>query len=288
MRGQQVLVLENDDLKASLRQAAAAVEKAEAEVIVEQATVENARANVASAVADVAGARADLLSLKAKKEDAARHLARMTRLYQDESIARETYDSALTSFDVAQAETNSAKARIDAALAHEIAGRAQLRMAESQILASEAAVKTAKADLLFRRAKLDETVISSPIAGIVVNRLMEAGETTNAGATVLTLVDPASLYIRVDLEETMVSKLTLGSEATIRVEGLDRVFQGKVVEIGRYGEFATQRDVIRGRLDIKTFKVKIAATDPDDLLKPGMTVDVSIKDTTHDTEEHRR
>jgi hypothetical protein len=54
------------------------------------------------------------------------------------------------------------------------------------------------------------------------------------------------------------------------------VFKGKVSELGRYAEFATQRDVTRGRQDIKTFRVKINIEDSAGLLKPGMTVEVEI------------
>ena len=56
--------------------------------------------------------------------------------------------------------------------------------------------------------------------------------------------------------------MTIGSEAPVTVEAMPgRVFKGKVYEIGRYGEFATQRDVTRGRQDIKTFRVKIKVED---------------------------
>lgn len=55
-----------------------------------------------------------------------------------------------------------------------------------------------------------------------------------------------------------------------------RTFGGRVVEINRYAQFATQTDVTRGRQDIKTFKVRIAVTDQSGYLKPGMTVGVDI------------
>jgi HlyD family secretion protein len=71
--------------------------------------------------------------------------------------------------------------------------------------------------------------------------------------------------------------VALDSEAFIRAEGIPgKVFKGKVSEIGRYAEFATQRDVTRGRQDIKTFRVKVKVTDTGGVLKPGMTVEVEI------------
>jgi HlyD family secretion protein len=71
--------------------------------------------------------------------------------------------------------------------------------------------------------------------------------------------------------------VVLDGRASVTAEGLPgRVFKGKISEIGRYAEFATQRDVVRGREDIKTFRVKVRVEDPDGLLKPGMTVEVAI------------
>ncbi|MBU4263283.1 MAG: efflux RND transporter periplasmic adaptor subunit [Proteobacteria bacterium] len=288
--GQQVMTLENEDLTASRNQAAAAVDKAEAEVIIAWAAIENARANGQSAAADIATARADLLRFQAGEEDAGRHLKRITKLYRQESVARETYDSAVTAYDMARAETHAARTRIDSARARQNAAQAQLRMTQSQQQSAEAGVREARAELQFSLARLADTIITSPLAGTVVNRVVEKGETITAGVTALTIVDLGSLYARVDLDEKMISDLALDNEAVIRAEGLPgRVFQGKVTDIGRYAEFATQRDVIRGRQDIKTFRVKITLTDNEGLLKPGMTVDVEIRErTADDPEKHRR
>jgi HlyD family secretion protein len=69
----------------------------------------------------------------------------------------------------------------------------------------------------------------------------------------------------------------LGNDASVTVESRPgKVFRGRVSEIGRYAEFATQRDVTRGRQDIKTFRVKIKVDDKEGILKPGMTVSVEI------------
>ena len=106
-------------------------------------------------------------------------------------------------------------------------------------------------------------------------------EHATAGATIMTVVDPANLYVRIDLEETAVAAVPLHAAARITAEGLPgKEFAGRVIEIGRYAEFATQRDVTRGRQDIKTFRVKVKPDDPGGLLKPGMTVFAEIKKKT--------
>jgi len=154
---------------------------------------------------------------------------------------------------------------------------AQLRTAENQLNSAKASLRQSEATLTYSRAKLAETAIKSPISGIVVFRALEKGETVSPGTTILTIVDVDNLYVRVNIEETMIGGIALNREAVIRTEGApDRLFKGTVSEIGRYAEFATQKDVARGRQDIKTFKVKIAVPNSGGFLKPGMTVLVEI------------
>jgi HlyD family secretion protein len=106
---------------------------------------------------------------------------------------------------------------------------------------------------------------------------MEKGETVSSGMTIITIVDTDNLYVRVDIEETLIGYAVLGGEAFITADGIpNKVFEGRVSEIGRYAEFATQRDVTRGRQDIKTFRIKIRVADSQGLLKPGMTTEVKI------------
>lgn len=113
--------------------------------------------------------------------------------------------------------------------------------------------------------------------GMVTFRALEQGETVAPGVTVLTVVDQRNLFIRVDLEERQVGRVAVGSTAMIGVESLPgQRFSGTVAEISRYGEFATQRDVVRGRQDLRTFKIRIDLGEHGGRLKPGMTVDVSI------------
>ena len=46
--------------------------------------------------------------------------------------------------------------------------------------------------------------------------------------------------------------------------------------IGQEGNFATERDVRRGRQDIRTFYVKVQVLQSERELKPGMTAEVAF------------
>ena len=51
---------------------------------------------------------------------------------------------------------------------------------------------------------------------------------------------------------------------------------GRIMAIGQEGQFATERDVRRGRQDIRTFYVKVRVLQEREEAKPGMTAEVSF------------
>jgi len=276
-KGATVIELENDDLKASVEQALAGVEKAKAEVSVSESAIESSKANILSAEAEMKNADAEIEKARVQMEEAKRHLDRFDALYKKELVSKESFETAVVNYDTAVANYNSSKANLTAASSKRDAAVAQLKTAENQLNSAKAGLRQSEATLTYSRAKLAETAIKSPISGVVVFRALEKGETVSPGTTILTIVDVDNLYVRVDIEETLIGNIALNSEAVIRMEGApDRVFKGKVSEIGRYAEFATQKDVGRGRQDIKTFRVKIAVPHSGGFLKPGMTVPVEI------------
>jgi RND family efflux transporter MFP subunit len=142
---------------------------------------------------------------------------------------------------------------------------------------ADAGYAAAEAAVDYDRVKLSEAQILSPLDGTVVYQGFAPGEMVSPGQTVLTVVDTRHLYARVDVDETRIGGVALGAPAIVTTIGEPpRELAGRVSEIGRYADFATQRDVTRGRQDIRTFRVKVEVNDPSGVLKPGMTVEVSI------------
>lgn len=275
--GQTVITLESEDLKASADQAAAGVERAKAGISTARASIESTRANMLSADADMKSAAADMAKAGAQMEESQREAARAKELFAKEFISRESRDQIVAAYDINAAAYYSSKEKLDSSRSKKNAAVSQLNSSVSQLSSSRAALKEAEAARAFAGSKLADTVLKTPVAGTVIFKAMEKGETVSPGVTILTLVDLNSLYARVDLDETKIGGVVLNSPAAVTVDGMPgKKFQGKITEIGRYAEFATQRDVIRGRQDIKTFRVKVKIEDPAGLLKPGMTVEVEI------------
>ncbi|NKE73707.1 HlyD family secretion protein [Candidatus Manganitrophus noduliformans] len=220
------------------------------------AQVAQAEANVQRGEAGLVNARAQIEKAKATLEDARRNIDRLSSLRQEGLVSDSDWDSARTRLELAGAE---------------------LKAAEAEARSAAAELKQRQANLNLVEIRLKETEIHAPIGGVVTLKAFEAGEMVSPGATILTLIDPNSVWARVNLEEGEVGKVRIGARAEIFVGSLpNRVFEGKVSEVGAEGGFATQRDVTRGRQDIKTFRVKVRALSPEGLLKPGMTARVRI------------
>jgi HlyD family secretion protein len=275
--GKVVITLESDDLRASVEQARAGVEKAKAEVKVSESAIGNAQANIVTAEADIRTAESDLDKVRVQMELAKSEMDRSNALYKKDFISKESVDIAVTAYNASVADYTSSKSRLASANSKRDAALAQLETAENQLKSVRANLKQSEASLSFNIAKLADMTITSSISGTVVFKSLEKGETVSPGMTILTIVNTGNLYTRVDIDETLIENVALNSEANIRTEGNPKkLFKGEVSEIGRYAEFATQRDVTRGRQDIKTFRVKIKLKDPGGVLKPGMTVEVEI------------
>ena len=275
--GQAVITLESEDIKASVEQAMAGVERADAGVKVAEASVENGRATVLAAEAEAKSAESDIEYAGARMEESGRQAERRKELFSKNLISMESRDQVVTEYWANAASYASSKERLNAARARKEVAASQSKAAISQLNASKAAVKEARANLAVSRSKLDDMTIRSPVTGTVIFKSLEKGETVGPGLAILTIVDLNNLYARVDFDETKIGRVVLNGSAKVTVEGVPgKVFGGRIIEVGRHGEFATQRDVVRGREDIRTFRVKVRVDDPSGTLKPGMTVDVEI------------
>lgn len=147
--------------------------------------------------------------------------------------------------------------------------------AATQLLQSQAAVASAAANLQFYKDQLRDTRIVSPIDGVVVNKALEVGEWVTPGTPILTVDDLSNIWARVDVQETELRTIRVGAPALIAIPSTPpAVYPGRVTAIGQEGQFATQRDVRRGRQDIRTFYVKVRVLQGRGELKPGMTAEV--------------
>lgn len=255
----------------------AGVIRVKADITSSEAAIKNSEANLNSSEAEIKSAEADMERLKVEMEETLRQKQRKERLHDGGFISKPEMDLGTTSYESSKASYNVSDARVKAAVSKREAAASQLNSSISLLASAKARLKEAEAALKLQEARLRDTEIVSPISGVVVFKGMEAGEVVSPGATIVTIVDMEDLWVRADIEETMIGLVRVGDEAVISTDGMPGIsFKGAVAEIGREADFATLKDVTRGRQDIKTFRVKIKIEDKTGTLKPGMTVKVKL------------
>ena len=229
----------------------------------------NYYAQSASALgSQVAAGQADLAAAEAQDSSAVADLAntrlvrdRILALFKEGGVTQQQADSANTALTMAQA-------RADAADRQVAAKRSALAAAGSQQQAARA--QTAKADV-----RLSYSELRAPLAGLVDVRAAQLGEVVLAGQPVITLIDPDSLWIRADVEESYIDRVRIGDTLTVRLpSGARRT--GTVFYRGVDAGFATQRDVSRTKRDIKTFEIRLRVPNQDRRLAVGMTAYVLL------------
>jgi HlyD family secretion protein len=195
-------------------------------------TLFNAQLDEAEAV--LKHARVIEASLGTAVEDAQRALARAGQLAARQLIAQSDLDAARTAVGEATAEaTAGALQAIDAASAVDQA-----------------------------RQALAQTIISSPVGGIVVGRNAGVGQTV--GATLESPVlfniatDLTHLEMQIDVDEADAAEVQAGEPATFEVESYrHETFEGRVAAAAG-------------------FTTRIEVSNPDERLRPGMTATVVL------------
>jgi RND family efflux transporter MFP subunit len=191
----------------------------------------------------LAQAQGDLANALGDLHDAERTIARERKLYAEGVVSAKERDDAVT----------------------------HLERSRGAVLAAQASVQ-------LYSDQLRDTAIASPISGIVVSKNLEVGEWVTPGTAILTIDDLSTVWARIDLQETDLGAIKLGTPAQVTLPTKPpQIYTGEVMAIGQEGQFATETDVRRGRQDIRTFYVKVRVLQAGDNLKPGMTAEVTFQ-----------
>jgi HlyD family secretion protein len=222
------------------------VKKGQMIALIDPATFE---AQVEQARAGLLTAKANLERSEATLADALRAMNRAKELIAKDLIAKSESDTAETNFLTAQAQVSASKAQVSQA---------------------EASLKNAETNLRY-------TKIISPVDGIVVSRNVDVGQTVAASFQTPTLFtiaqDLTKMQINANVDEADIGRIKAGMDAEFTVDAYpEMTFEGKVFQV-RNAPIIIQ--------NVVTYDVVIKVDNPDLLLKPGMTANVSIILSTH-------
>jgi HlyD family secretion protein len=246
-QGQLLAVLESRDLAAGEAESRAQVAQAEA----------NLR-NTSSATAPDAAVKAqtDVDAARQTEEAAKRLLDNREKLFQQGALARKLVDEAQVSY--AQAHGALLAAQEHLRTLQSVGNPEQIKGAASQVEAAKSHLQSSEVQVSYSR-------IVSPIAGVVSDRPLYAGEMASPGIPLLTVMDISKVVARANVPQDQAASVKIGQPATIAMLGASETLEGKVTVVSP----ATDPNST-------TLQVWVQADNPGEKLKPGTSVHVTI------------
>jgi HlyD family secretion protein len=255
--------------------------------------IDRTRAERASAVAQLrlleAGSRAEDIGQARAQVDAA--MSESAALDAEIVSARLDLDRYQSLLDVNAGTTkqrDDVKARLDVAIARQRAAQDRVRAAREtlarfeagsrpeEIQAARARVAAADAQIAVLEKTLRDGQVTSPISGIVTEKLAEAGEIVARGTPLVVVTDLDRAWANLFVPEPMVPRLALGQRATVVTDAGGQSLEGKVTFISPRAEF-TPRNVQTAEERSKlVYRIKVSVDNRKGILKLGMPVDAEL------------
>jgi RND family efflux transporter MFP subunit len=121
--------------------------------------------------------------------------------------------------------------------------------AKAQYEASEAQLEQAREAVAAAEAMLSYTVIRAPISGIVVDKLMDVGDTTQPGRPILSIYDPSLLRLEAAVPESMAAGLKKGDRIPFVIDALqgseEEPIEGPIEEIVPEADAASRSVLVK-------------------------------------------
>jgi HlyD family secretion protein len=253
--GQVLFVLDSPEVAAKEQQAQGALEAARA---VADKADEGARSE------DIRAAQANWKRAEAGATLADATYQRVQNLFNEGVMTRQKRDEALAQARSSRELSNAARAQYDQALAG--ARDQDKRAAQGQVRQAQGAV--AEVD-----AARDEVNGRAPMAGEINKRMSDIGELVPAGYPVFTLVDIDRMWVSVNLRESQMRGLKVGTRLRGNVPALDRDAEFEVYFINPAGDYATWRATRQSSgYDVRSFEIRLRPVAPIEGFRPGMSV----------------
>lgn len=243
------------------------------QVSVDEATISMRKAELELSVAgsrvqEIQVAKQTLIDARADLELKRAEFRRRQELLAEQGVSDEDIDRAASQLKRAQATYERAKQTHDQVVEG---------TRKEEIAVRRANLQSAREALQMSRLKLNYTVLSAPVSGVVLVRQAELGEVVSAGTPVVTIADVEHLWMRGYLNETDLGRVKWGQSATIHTDTFsDKTYQGRVSFISSQAEFTPKSVETHKERVTLVYRIKIDLDNLNHELKPGMPADAVI------------
>jgi multidrug efflux pump subunit AcrA (membrane-fusion protein) len=249
--GELLATLENRDLEAAVTDNQGSFDAADATY---QTSIK------ATVPEDYQKAQLDLAQAKANLDLNQSIFASRKQLFAQGAISGRDLDTSQAALVQAQAAYDTAKQHLDSM--QQVSRAAALQAAKGQLESARGKYQGAEAALSYSEVR-------SPIAGVVTDRPLFAGETAASGAPLITVMDTSALLAKIHLSQPQAQLLKIGDPASVAVPGLPDPVSGKIT-------------LVSPALDpgSTTVEIWVRLENSKGTLRPGTAVHVSIAGRT--------
>jgi membrane fusion protein, multidrug efflux system len=243
--GQTLIELDDDDYRATLKQAQAALAEAEATLEdnqaakrIQDAQIDAARAGILEAQATIGTAKAGIAGVSPDLDRAVAELHRQQALFSTKAATHQQLEAATAQEGQLTGELDARKADLARAEAALTTSQSQLEAAQRQREALNTKDDVYKADIAARKAaivvaevNLAYTRILAPADGTVGERHVLAGQLVAPGTQTIDLVQ-SDVWVQANFKETQLTNMRVGDLADVRIDTFpNREFRGKIDQL---------------------------------------------------------
>lgn len=184
------------------------------------------------------------------------------------SSARAELESAEAGLELARMQSQ----RINELRERQFISPSEADQANATLRQAEAQVRVRRHDLERAQRELERTTITAPTDGIVISREVDIGQTVAASLNAPILFELAAnlgnMWIHANVAEADIGMVKEGQRVQFRVDAYpDRQFEGEVIQVRNAPIIAD---------NVVHYETIIEVDNPEGLLKPGMTSEVSV------------
>ncbi len=200
-------------------------------------------------------------------------------------VARNALDSALLSQSKGLEADRQAVQAAREAVAQQAAAQQEVEVGPTSITPAQAAVELARAGLATARQGLADTVLRSPVDGVVAALDVEVGDPVTSGTSVMTVLPDAPFEIVAEFSEADALKLAPGQPATVSFDALPGTSAtGVITSIAALPTEATSgAGAVSSGSGVTTYSATITLDDSPEGVREGMSVSVVV--TTQEVDD---
>lgn len=253
-KGEKLAFLDDTNLQNSLNEIKAQIKAANAQL---------KKLQIGFRDEEIAAAKATYFEAKANRDNAKDTFNRQNSLFKTKSTSQEQFNQAKFAYQKAQAA-------LEKALANYSLKKNGARKEDIQIQEANLQALLAKEKII--KKNISDSILISPINGVILTRYKEPGAITNANESVLEIAKNNELWVRAYVDEQHLGEIAQGEKMFIYTDSRKDPYEGYVGFISPVAEFTPKNIETQALRADLVYRFRVIVQNPDQKIRQGMPV----------------